>query len=79
MAAAVAIISRHGLRNEAHCNNTELALYKPLSCLKQLYMCCNKTECLGYEGGSRICVSRSSAWLNVCIYKLFQFINNSKS
>ena len=58
MAAIVSIISRCGLRNEAHHRNqpnkSELALYKPLlhfsSHLKQLYMS-NKTERFNYKDG----------------------------
>ena len=58
MAPIVGIISRSGLRNEAHHRNqpikSKLALHKPLlhiySHLKQLYMS-NKTEHFSYKGG----------------------------
>ena len=58
MAAIVNIVSKRGLKNEAHhrnqLNKSKLALYKPLvyfySNLKQLYMS-NKTEHFSYKGG----------------------------
>ena len=58
MAAIVNIISRHGLRIEAHrrnqTNKSKLALYKPLLCLyshlKQLPIS-NKMKHLSYKGG----------------------------
>ena len=58
MTTVVSIVSRHGLRIEAHHRNqhnkTKLALYKPLYChLKQLYIS-NKTEHFNYKGGCDI-------------------------
>ena len=58
MASIVGIVSRHGLRNEAHRRNqpskSKLVLYRPLlhfhSHVKQLYMS-NKTKCFSYKSG----------------------------
>ena len=58
MAAVVGIVSRHGLRIEAHRRNqpnkSKLTLYKPLlrlySHLKQLYIS-NKMKRFSYKGG----------------------------
>ena len=58
MAAIVGIVSRRGLRIEAHRTNqpnkSKLALYKPLlhlySHLKQPYIS-NKMKCFSYKGG----------------------------
>ena len=67
MAAVISIISRCGLRNEAHHRSqpikSKLVLFKPLlqlqGSLEQLYIS-NKMEHLSYEGGV-ICMG------NVCI------------
>ena len=62
MAAIVGVVSRCGLRIEAHCRNqpnkSKLVLYKPLlrlySHLKQLYIS-NKMKRFSYKGGCGMC------------------------
>ena len=87
MAAIIDIVSRHGLRFEAHRRNhpykSELSLYKPLlhlySHLKQPYIS-NKTKCFSYKGGcgvhmcTRIEVFKRRAGL--ATYKRLRVISN---
>ena len=89
MAAIVSIVSRRGLRIEAHrrnqANKSKLALYKPLLCLyshlKQPYII-NRTKRFSYKGGrgmhGRTHIEAFKRRAGLATYKQLWVISNLK-